>query len=137
VIAGLANNWYKDMLVAGTYVTRAYDGAANHAPIGIQVSDVSFTAPSKDAAGVVTASFTLDSGASYLVADHRAGLLLVDESTDEAVYMDYKANLSTASDADGNVQMVTLALPAGMTLPEKIQVFVMLDVFPVHTEEIK
>lgn len=137
VIAGLANNWYKDMLVAGTYVTRSYDGAANHAPSGIQVSDVSFTAPSKDAVGVVTASFTLESGASYLAKDHRAGLLLVDASTDEAVYMDYKANLSTTTDADGNVQAVTLTLPAGMALPEKVQVFVMLDVFPVHTEEIK
>ncbi|MBK8419887.1 hypothetical protein [Candidatus Villigracilis saccharophilus] len=47
VIAGLANNWYKDMLVAGTYVTRMYDGAANSAPAGIQVSDIAFSQPSR------------------------------------------------------------------------------------------
>ena len=137
VIAGLANKWYKDMLVAGTYVTRPYDGTANHAPTGIHVSDVSFTAPTKDAAGSVTATFTLDPGETYLAADHRAGLLLVDSSTNEAVYMDYKANLSTTEDADGNVQSVTLTLPNDMVLPEKIQVFVMLDVFPVYGETIK
>ena len=106
--------------MAGTYVTRPYDGTANHAPTGIHVSDVSFTAPTKDAAGSVTATFTLDPDTTYLAADHRAGLLLVDSSTDEAVYMDYKANLSTTEDADGNVQSVTLTLPNDLALPEKI-----------------
>ncbi len=137
VIAGLANKWYKDMLVAGTYVTRPYDGTANHAPTGIQVSDVSFTAPMKDASGSVTATFTLNPGETYLAADHRAGLLLVDSSTNEAVYMDYKANLSTIEDKDGNVQSVTLTLPGDMLLPERMQAFVMLDVFPVYGETIK
>jgi hypothetical protein len=137
VIAGLANNWYKDMLVAGTYVTRPYDGAANHAPKGIHVSNVSFTASTKDAAGAVTAAFTLDPGATYLAAEHRAGLLLIDPSTNEAVYMDYKANLATASDTKGNLQSVTLTLPAGSTLPEQVQAFVMLDVFPIYKQSIK
>jgi len=137
VIAGLANNWYKDMLVAGTYVTRPYDGSANHAPTGIHVSDVSFTAPTKAAAGVVTATFALDKGAAYLASDHRAGLLLLDLSTEEAVYMDYKANLSTTEDAVGNVQSVTLVLPKDLVLPEKVQAFAMLDVFPVYTQAIK
>lgn len=132
VIAGLANNWYKDMLVAGTYVTRPYDDMANHAPAGIHVTDVSFTAPTKDAAGSATATFALDPGAVYLAAEHRAGLLLVNSATDEAVYMDYKANLSTTEDADGNVESVTLTLPKDLVLPENIQAFVMLDVFPVY-----
>jgi hypothetical protein len=137
VIAGLANNWYKDMLVAGTYVTRPYDGAANHAPTGIHVSNVSFTASTKDAAGAVTATFTLDTGTTYLAAEHRAGLLLIDPTTNEAVYMDYKANLTTASDTKGNLQSVTLTLPAGSTLPGQVQAFVMLDVFPIYKQTIK
>jgi hypothetical protein len=125
------------MLVAGTYVTRPYDGTANHAPAGIHVSDVSFTASTKNTAGVVTATFTLDPGAAYLAAEHRAGLLLVDSSTDEAVYMDYKANLSTMEDANGNVRSVILTLPKELVLPENIQIFVMLDVFPVYGKAIK
>jgi hypothetical protein len=137
VIAGLANNWYKDMLVAGTFVTRPYDGAANHAPTGIHVSNVSFTESTKDVSGSMTATFTLDAGASYLAVEHRAGLLLVDPSTNDAVYMDYKANLSTASDTKGNLQSVTLTLPAGSTLSDQVQAFIMLDVFPIYTQTIK
>jgi hypothetical protein len=137
VIAGLANNWYKDMLVAGTYVTRPYDGAANHAPAGIHVSNISFTAPTKDIAGSVKATFALDPGSTYPALEHRPGLLLVNQTKTEAVYMDYKANLSTTADAMGNVQAVTLALPKGLTLPEQVQVFVMLDVFPVYSQNIK
>jgi outer membrane protein assembly factor BamB len=131
VIAGLANNWYKELLVSGTYVTRPYDGTANHAPEGIHVADVSFTSPTKDADGLVTATFTLDPGASYPAAGHRAGLLLVDRSTNEAVYMDYKANLTPKADADGNLQSVTLTIPKGMELPENLDAYVILDVFPV------
>lgn len=134
VVAGLANNWYKDMLVAGTYVTRPYDGTANRKPEGVIVSDVVFTAPTKDAAGSVTATFALDPGISYPAADHRAGLVLVDPDTSEAVYMDYKAVLSTVADSDGNIQSVTLALPQDILLPEKLHVYVMLDVFPVASK---
>ena len=137
VIAGLANNWYKDMLVAGTYVTRMYDGAANSAPAGIQVSDIAFLSAKEDSSGSVTASFALNAGVSYPAADHRAGLVLVDPATNEAVYMDYKANLSTAEDESGNVRSVTLILPADLAMPEKLQVYVMLDVYPIYNEKIR
>ena len=137
VIAGLANNWYKDMLVAGTYVTRPYDGAANHAPSGIKVSNVSFTAPTKDVTGLVAASFELDPSTAYLVTEHRAGLLLVNPSTNQAVYLDYKANLAATPDKGGNLKAVTLTLPKGMVLPDKMQVFVILDVFPVYEQTLK
>jgi outer membrane protein assembly factor BamB len=137
VVAGLANNWYKELLVSGTYVTRPYDGAANHAPAGIHVQDVNFTAPTKDADGAVTASFALDPGASYPAASHRAGLLLVDRSTSEAVYLDYKANLSTQADPAGNLQSVTLSLPKGLALPEQLDAYVILDVFPVLQKTIR
>ncbi len=130
VIAGLANNWYRELLVSGTYVTRPYEGAANHAPTGIHVSDVTFSAPTKDSNGSATATFALDPAASYPASDHRAGLLLVDAASQEAVYMDYKASLSTTADAAGNLQSVTLTLPKGMTLPEKLDAYVILDVFP-------
>ena len=137
VIAGLANNWYKDMLVAGTYVTRPYDGTANHVPAGIHVSNVSFTAPTKNAAGSVVATFKLDSDTDYPATDHRVGILLVDSSTNEAVYMDYKANLTTVADAKGKIQSVMLTLPMGISLPENVNVYVMLDVFPFYQKALK
>jgi outer membrane protein assembly factor BamB len=137
VIAGLANNWYKELLVSGTYVTRYFDGTANHAPKGIQVSDARFSSPTKDTDGLVTAAFVLDPGASYPASEHRAGLLLVDPATQEAVYMDYTANLSTRADAAGNIQSVTLTLPRGTKLPEKLDVYVILDVFPVLQKTVR
>ncbi|MBK8421363.1 hypothetical protein [Candidatus Villigracilis saccharophilus] len=123
--------------MAGTYVTRMYDGAANSAPAGIQVSDIAFLSAKQESAGSVTASFTLDAGVSYPAADHRAGLVLVDPATNEAVYMDYKANLSIVEDEVGNVRSVTLILPADLVLPEKLRVYVMLDVYPIYNEKIR
>lgn len=137
VIAGLANDWYKEMLVAGTYVTRPYDGNANHVPNGIHVANVAYIAQTKDTSGSVIATFTLDPGTTYPATDHRAGILLVDPSTQKAVYMDYKGNLSTTTDAAGNVQSVRLMLPQGMTLPGQLQAYVMLDVFPVYHKVLK
>ena len=82
------------------------------------------------AAGQVAAEFSLDPGASYPIKAHRAALLLVDPDKNEAVYMDYLANLSTKPDTDGNLKTVTLTIPAATKLPARVQVYVMLDVFP-------
>ncbi len=136
VIAGLANNWYEKLLVAGTYITRPYDGVANHAPQGVLVKDVSFTAPTKDLDGQVVATFSLLPGVSYPLADHRAGLLLMDPTTTEAVFMDYHAALSSQSDASGNLQSVTLTLPKGLFLPTHVRVYVLLDVFPAFEKDL-
>jgi outer membrane protein assembly factor BamB len=130
VIAGLANNWYQKLLVSGTYVTRLYDGPANHAPQGIHVTKIDFQSSDGKAAGQVAAEFSLDPGASYPIKAHRAALLLVDPDKNEAVYMDYLANLSTKPDTDGNLKTVTLTIPAATKLPARVQVYVMLDVFP-------
>jgi len=137
VIAGLANNWYKDMLVAGTYVTRPYAGEANRPPAGVRVSEVVYAAPTGKEPGRVTAAFTIDPGIIYSAADHRAGLLLVDPVTCQAVYLDYKASLSTTADSAGNLQSVVLTLPEKMELPEQVDVYVMLDVFPVYQQSLK
>ena len=137
VIAGLANNWYKELLVSGTYVTRSFDGPANHVPAGVHVSGLSFSAPTKDVAGAVTANITLDAGALYPVSAHRAGLLLVDVANSSAVYMDYKANLTMQADAAGNLQSVKLNLPAGLSLPAETRAYVLMDVFPIYQQALK
>jgi outer membrane protein assembly factor BamB len=136
VIAGLANNWYEKLLVAGTYLTRPYDGVANHAPQGVLVKDVSFTAPTEDRSGQVVATFSLLPGVVYPVADHCAGLLLMDPTTTEAFFMDYHAALSSQADAGGNLQSVTLDLPKGLVLPAHLRVYVLLDVFPAYEKDV-
>ena len=137
VIAGLANNWYQKLLVSGTYITRPYDGIANHAPQGVLVKDVNFTAPTQEPGRPGgRRPFPCLPGVSYPVADHRAGLLLMDPTTTEAVFMDYHAALSSQADADGNLQSVTLDLPKGLVLPAHLRVYVLLDVFPAFEKDV-
>ena len=130
VIAGLANNWYQKLLVSGTYVTRPYDGAANHALDGIHVAGISFQPPAEKTPAKVTAEFLLDPGATYPAKDHRAAILLVDPATAGAVYLDYLANLNTAADGNGNIKSVTLTIPSTVKLPASVQAYIMLDVYP-------
>jgi hypothetical protein len=136
VIAGLANNWYEKLLVAGTYITRPYDGAANNVPSGVMVKDVTFTAPTKSQAGQVVADISLLPGINYLADEHRVSLLLVDPTSTEAVFMDYHANTGFQADAAGNLRSVTLALPKGLTLPAHVRVYVLLDVFPAFEKDV-
>ncbi|HTX92177.1 MAG TPA: PQQ-binding-like beta-propeller repeat protein [Anaerolineales bacterium] len=136
VVAGLANNWYQKLLVAGTYITRPYDGAANHAPLAVLAKDVTFTPPTDKQAGQVVATLSVLPGNSYPTDGHRAAILLVDPATSGAVFMDYHANLSVQADADGNLASVTLALPKGMSLPAQLRAYVILDVFPAFSKDL-
>ena len=136
VIAELANNWYEKLLVAGTYITRSYDGIANHAPTAVLVKDVSLTAPTKKQAGWVVANITLLPGITYRADELRLGLLLVNPTSTEAVFMDYHANTGFQADANGNLQSVTLALPKGMAPPGHVRVYVLRDVFPAYEKDV-
>ncbi len=137
VIAGLANNWFEKLLVAGTYLTRPYeDGPANRRPSGVTVSSVDYLPPTGKEAGRVTATFQLADGVSYRLDEHRAGILLVDPAQTKAVFMDYHNNLSTTADAAGNLATVTLTLPSGTVLPEQMDAVVMADVFPLYRQAV-
>jgi len=138
VAAGLANNWYQKLLVSGTYITRPYpeQGAANQRPAGIRVAGVDYQAPTSKADGWVQANFKLDPGAAYPLSVHQPGILLIDELTNEAIYLDYHANLSSQADAQGNLQSVRLILPKGTVVNENTEAVVMLDVFPFYQKSL-
>ncbi|MDR3574495.1 MAG: PQQ-binding-like beta-propeller repeat protein [Anaerolineaceae bacterium] len=137
VIAGLANNIYQQLLVAGTYITRSYPaaGPANKAPAGVQVGDIQYQAPDSSKDGSITAHFNLAQGSTYLLKDHKPAILLVDTASTEAVFMDYQALLSAQADQSGNLSQVTLNLPAGTALPKNFQAYVILDVFPLADKQ--
>ncbi|MEW6439925.1 MAG: PQQ-binding-like beta-propeller repeat protein [bacterium] len=133
-VAGLCNNVAGKLVALGTYITRPYDdrGAANRRPAGISVSSVSYTAPTSSQAGVLSAAFALEAGATYPVSEHLAAVILVDPLEVEAVGIDYHANLSVQSDPAGNLAGVSLTIPAGTVVPESSKAVVILDVFPFH-----
>lgn len=135
VIAGLANNWWQKLLAMATYVTRPYgDGPANQLPEGIEVDSVQFSAPTRSKSGEVLATFKRSPGVSCPLDKHYPAILLVDQAKTEAVQLDYLANISSTADDDGNLTTVKLSIPAGITLPEKTSVIILLDVFPLHRE---
>ena len=138
VIAGLANDWYRRLLVAGTYITRPYppDGGANRRPEGVTVVSLDYRAPSRSADGWVKATFSLAPGAAYPLAEHRPGILLADAATMEAVSLDYRAGLAGEADIAGNLSSVTLRIPRGTGLPAQTTAYVLLDVFPVHMQSL-
>jgi outer membrane protein assembly factor BamB len=135
-LAGLANNWYEKMLVAGTYVTRPFDGQAAALPEGISVDSMEYLPPTDKDAGSLDVRFELDPGVRYPADGHRAGLLLFNPARTEAVYMDYHANLTQQADDDGNLRSVSLTIPAGTMIPSGAQGVVMLDVYPFYFEAI-
>jgi outer membrane protein assembly factor BamB len=138
VAAGLANNWYQKLLVSGTYITRPYpdNGTANQRPSGISVTGVDYQAPTDKVDGWAQANFKLDAGASYAVSSHQPGILLIDGTATEAVYLDYHANLSSQADPQGNLKSVRLVIPKGTKLPQNLQAEVMLDVFPFYQKNL-
>jgi outer membrane protein assembly factor BamB len=132
MVAGLANNVYQKMLVAGTYVTRPYEGPANLAPQGVSLEEMTFTAPQSGKAGQVQARFK--TSASIQPSEHRLGLLLVDPNKMEAIGLDYRGSLKSSA-ADTAAPNVSLEIPANTKLPAKVRVYVLWDVYPLTSEE--
>ena len=137
-LAGLANDWYKKLLVAGAFITRPYGdaGPANRRPIGLSVAQVSFRPPVRRQPGQVVATFALTPGAVYPLAQHRPAIVLIDEARGAPVYLDYHANLKSQADAAGNLASVTLTITRGMTPPADLSAAVIADAFRCHYERV-
>lgn len=136
VLAGLANNVYEKLVVAGTYVTRPYAGPANHRPPGISVESVSYTAPTLRSTGRVVAKLQLAEGMTYPLTQHRPAILLIDAARTEAVGLNYHDNLTATADAQGNLAEITLTIPADTPLPVRLDAVTIVDAFPLHRQHV-
>ena len=138
VIAGLANNWYQRMLVSGTFITRPYpaEGTANQRPSGITVSKIDYLAGQNGKDASVTAHFNLEKPGIYPIGQHIASILLTDTDLGTPVNLDYKANLSSLADTNGDLSAVTLNLPASVKLPKQVSAYILLDVYPIRQQTI-
>jgi outer membrane protein assembly factor BamB len=131
VLAGLANDVWRELVAAGTFVTRPYTGAASRRPAGVEVESVVFVAPAPGRDGRVTATLRLEPGARLPAGERRATILLFDPQREEAVPLPYREGLVPAADADGNLQRIVLRVPAAAELPEKLEAIVLVDVYPI------
>jgi outer membrane protein assembly factor BamB len=128
-ITGLCNE-QGILAAAGTFITNRYPaGGANRRPGGVSVGSVRFTRPTAATAGSVSAVLRLGSGVRYPAADHRIGLLLVDDAG-QPLGLDYTAQRTT-TDRRGDIRTVTLRIPAGTSMPPHLRLYVMADVFPL------
>jgi outer membrane protein assembly factor BamB len=133
-ITGLCNADGK-LVSSGTFLTDAYDrrGRANRRPRGLGVESVELRRPAAGAAGAAEATFSLRGGASYPASRHVASILLTDAATGEPLNLDYEALTSTTADAAGNLSGVRVEIPPGTELPDSVKLYVIADVFPLHT----
>jgi hypothetical protein len=132
VIGGLATDVYKKLLVSGTFITRPYpDGdPANKRPLGITVTNLSFSPPDDRRDGQVVATLQLLPG--YDLAPHRPAILLLDGAVTETVYLNYRELLVTV--VTGDPATVTLTILAGTALPAALQGAVIFDAYPLAIE---
>jgi hypothetical protein len=119
---------------AGTFITDPYPsaGSANKRPRGLSVSLVTLQQPTAATPGSVTV--TLAPGSRYPAADHRLGVLLVDQ-TGQPLGIDYTAQRTT-TDGHGNIASVTLTIPAGTAMPSHLLGYAMADVFPLTSKQL-
>ncbi len=136
VLAGLANDWFKKLIVVGTFQTEPYAefNTAHRAPQGVRVRQLRFQPPGLLRDGWLEAQFALDPGVSYPVLQHQPGFVLIDPQNVTAIPLDIQSGLRVIDDSDGNLAGLRLRLPRGLKLPRRFLVLVMLDVFPLHRE---
>jgi outer membrane protein assembly factor BamB len=113
------------LVASGTFLTQRYDrrGGASSRPRGVRVGAVTLRRPTDGEDGEVTAP--VSSGPGWDPARHVLSILLTDAATGRPVGLDY-AKLSAFRDG-----RVTVRLPAGTALPERLRATVLADVFPL------
>jgi outer membrane protein assembly factor BamB len=116
---------------SGTFLTRRYAGPAARRPRGVRAGPVRLIRPSATAAGALTATLRLARGARYRARAHVLSVALVDAATGQPVALDALAGARTATDRAGNIRAVTLAIPRGTRLPQRLRAYVVADVFPL------
>jgi hypothetical protein len=77
----------------------------------------------------ITATLT---GSSLVATDHLASILVLDDSTGLPVTLEYGTGTTHTANADGTLATVTVPTK-GVTLPEAMQVLLMIDTTPVAT----
>jgi hypothetical protein len=112
------------IIVGGTFLTQGYAGSANRKLRGVRVTDVELNRPGTAGAGAAIATL-----AAPFPTGHAGAILLTNADTNEPVPLDYAA----ATSVQGN--RITLAIPAGTEMPERVRAYVIADVYPLAKKD--
>lgn len=132
VAIGLCSKGDLTLPISGTFVTAAAGATPAASRPAISVSQLSYTAPTAQAAGQIVATI---SGA-YAASDHQLNIVAVDADTLTPLGINFGLNTKLGTDASGNVTGVTLTLPAGTALPAHLRAYVVSDVFPLLKKDL-
>lgn len=130
-VAGVCNA--SDTLASfGTFLSERYArGGANQRPAGVKPGEVAIEPPTATDDGLATARLDREPGARLPAARHLLSLLLVDARTGAPVSLDYRALTNQETDDRGRVVGAQLRVPAGTKLPERVNAYTIVDVFPL------
>jgi outer membrane protein assembly factor BamB len=131
VLAGLANDLFRELVAVGTFLTRPYAGAASRRPPGVEVESVTWEPPGRGRVGHVTATLHRTPGLQLPQAARRGAILLLDAARERAVALPYRERLATEADPRGGLARVRLEIPRGAELPDSLEAIVLVDVFPL------
>jgi hypothetical protein len=131
VLAGLANDLFRELVAVGTFLTRPYTGAASRRPPGVEVESVTWEPPARGRAGTVTATLHRGPGVRLPEAERRGAILLLDAARERAVALPYRERLGTEADPRGDLARVRLEIPPDAELPDSLEAIVLVDVFPL------
>jgi outer membrane protein assembly factor BamB len=113
---------------SGTFITGPYRGPANKRPRGVRLASIRLD---RDA-GTVVAKLA---GAPLRADRHAAAILLSDAATGAVVSLDYRKQISVKL-RRGAIREVRLRIPAGTTLPGRMEAYVITDVYPLAEREL-
>lgn len=118
-----------DVLVtSGTFTTAAYRGPASRRAPGTVVRRIAVRRPTAAAGGEVVATL---GGRGLAARDHVLAVLPLDARTGRPVALDLPRLTRVARDRSGAARRVTLRLPAGTPLPERLRLEVLADLVPL------
>jgi len=135
IIAGLCNDELK-LIASGTYLTDGYDGPASRRPRGVRIRSVEMTRPDAATDGTVRVRLGLRAGARFAASRHSADVMLVDAADSRPLPLDYNG-LTTLRKANGDIAGIDLRLPAGTELPDRLEAWVITDVFPLGVRALR
>jgi len=134
VLAGLANNIYQEMNVAGSFITRASDSLwlTNKKSNGTQVLKLHYY-PNQKQPGNIIIDLNIKQDSLIKSKQNFYAVLIVNENSFEPVYLNYRKATQRISDAKSVLRQISLQIDEETKLDEKIRIILLHNLYPQET----
>ena len=131
VLAGLANNIYKNLNVVGSFVTKkdSSNWTINKRNKNIKLEKFIYFPPGKQDGNIIFNMSILKDSIIQSQHDYFA-ICLIDENKYEPIYLDYKKLSTNIKNKSGEINQISLKIPAQTKLPQKIKIVFLVNLYP-------